>query len=315
MKTNKIIDEDLFCNYIRSNKQKKLIKIIKKKKIDVSKLDLNWGYISQNDNLTIEFISFFKNYISFSKLSNNKNLTTAHISKFVHSLDWIALSKTYDFTLNELQTFQDFIRWEYVFFYNNNPSNDMKIFFKQKMWWLFLDDNLSIDISKNYHLFNNKILNKNTKEFPIELIETFNLKLDEYKNNLNILKLILKKQLNKLYNDYEKNNNIKQLKDIKCSQLYYEIKKDLNLKEINKTTIGVQTEELKTNSCEVQTENPIELIEVIDDKDSNYQKIDSEENQDSYKSLITPSEEKLSVRIELEDKEHKVIYNDICGNE
>lgn len=326
-RNNKIIDEDLFCNYLRSNKQQKLINLIKKKKTDISNFDLNWNYISQNDDLTIEFIDYFKNYIVFNKLSLNKNLTTAHIAKFAHSLDWIILSKTYSFTINELHMFNKFIRWEYLFFYNNNPSNDLKIFFKEKMWWLFLDDNLSIDVSKQYHIYNNKILNSNTKQFPPELIEIFNMKLDEYKNNLSILKLILKKQLFKLYDSYEKKEIVKELKNINCDNLYTEIRKDLNMKENN---VNIQTDLKITNEfgtqiiyetkeIGIQTENEI-IEEIIDANKVDYEPINSEENKKEYYSSLSPTP---SLKIQVIDSEEILeedfrvsinLGNDFCDN-
>lgn len=266
-KKDKIIDEDLFCNYIRGNKQSKLINIIKKKKINIKNLDLNWNYISENDNLEIEFIRYFRNYIQFNKLSNNKNITSKKISIFAHSLDWVVLSKTYNFTLNELKIFDKYIRWDYLFFYNNNPSNDYKIFFKEKMWWLFFDDNLSIDISKKYHIFNNKILNKNNKNYPDKLINKFNYKLEEYNNNLYILKLILKKQLLKLYYTYEKEEIVTELNNIKCIDLDKNLKNNLynNVEtqyEYVTTTkdMGTQTMNPSVREIEVQTEEIIEEI-------------------------------------------------------
>lgn len=330
-KKNKILDEDLFCNYMRSNKQQKLISLIKKKKIDIGNYDLNWQYISENDDLSIEFIEYFKNYIDFNKLSLNKNLTTSHITKFAHSLNWIDLSKTYSFTINELHMFNKFIRWEYLFFYNNNPSNDLKIFFKEKMWWLFLDDNLSIDVSKKYHIYNNKILNSNTKQFPPELIDIFNLKLDEYKNNLNILKLILKKQLFKLYDTYEKKEVVKNLTDIKCDSLYTEIRKDLNIKENN---VKCQTEIKNTNELgtqstyetkeiAVQTENEI-IEEIIDINHEEYERINSEENKEIKMETLSPTPTlSPSLRVQVteslskEEEDFRVSINlqqDFCGN-
>ena len=322
-KNNKILDEDLFCNYIRSNKHNKLIKLIKKKKIDIGIFELNWNYISQYDELTNEFIDYFKNYINFTKLSLNKFLTTSHIIKFAHSLNWILLSQTYNFTINELHLFDKFIRWEYLFFYNNNPSNDLKIFFKQKMWWLFLDDNLSIDVSKKYHIYNNKILNKNIKEFPPQLVETFNIKLDEYKNNLNILKLILKKQLSKLYDEYENNDTIKTLKDINIECLYNEIRNDLNIKtqevgiqnKIILKEISTQTEKQEIST---QTEKQEIIEEIIDNK--NYELIDSQEKEDSFKTIVSSlsySDSSDSLKVQLEKENYNVSINlesDICGN-
>lgn len=307
-KKNKIIDEDLFCNYIRSNKQNKLIKLIKKKKVDVNKLDLNWDYISEKDNLSINFIEYFKKFISFDKLSSNKYLTTNHIYRFAHSLDWVTLSKTYNFSLHELVVFDKYIRWDYIFFYNNNSSNEYKIFFKEKMWWLFLEDNLSIDINKQYHILNNKILNKNSKEYPEELIETFNIKLEEYKNNLNLLKLILKKQLFKLYDNYEKDEEIIKLKTINVSDLYDEIKKDLQISTINKYEVKIQTDEKETFDKSIQTTMEYEKIELIDVE---YEDLQNKKLQTPY---VTPSpskkiieeEESYTVSIKLED--------DICGN-
>lgn len=227
----KHIDEDLFCNYIRSDKQSKLIKLITKNKIVVNKLDLNWDYISEKDNLKNKFIHFFKVHINFSKLSINKNLTIEHIKQFKHSLDWISLSKTFDFSLHELQLFEKFIRWEYIFFYNNNASNEYKIFFKKKMWWLFQDDNLSIDINTKYHVYNNKILNKNINNVSNEMVNVFNQKIQEYNTNLSTIKLILKKQLFDLYKSVDYNGKVIELDKINCINLYKGINKYINVEE------------------------------------------------------------------------------------
>ncbi|SVA17398.1 uncharacterized protein METZ01_LOCUS70252, partial [marine metagenome] len=50
-KKKRIITEDYFCNKLRNDQQDKLISKIKYLNIDVSKLKLNWNYISLNDNL------------------------------------------------------------------------------------------------------------------------------------------------------------------------------------------------------------------------------------------------------------------------
>ena len=81
-KKKRIVTEDYFCNKLRNNEQYKLISKIKELKVDVSKLNLNWNFISLNDNLTIPFISYFKDYINFHDLSLNKNLTSKHLNKF-----------------------------------------------------------------------------------------------------------------------------------------------------------------------------------------------------------------------------------------
>lgn len=289
MFSKKKIDEDLFCNYLRSNKQKKLINIIIKNKFNVSKLDLNWDYISENDNLTIKFIEYFKDYIDFFKLTKNKNLTDKHIKVFQNNLDWIYLSKYYNFTLNQLEIYYKYIRWEYIFFCNNNPSNDYKIFFKQKMWWLFLDDNLSIDINKKYNIINNKILNKNHNHFPDEIIDKFNFKLQEYQNNKNILKLILKKQLINLYNTHENDNEILNLHNINCINLYKELKNELNCNEEG-TQIDIEKKDMST-----QTENTISIIEDIKD----YERIDSDKTPSS---SINEEEKNNCVSIELKEE-------------
>ena len=241
-KKPKIIDEDLFCNYLRKNKQNKLVELSKKNKFSVDDLDLNWNYISLNDDLTINFINHFERKINFNELSKNKNLTSSHLSKFNHCLNWIELSKNFNFSNDDLHKFQKYIKWEYIFFYRNNPSNEYKIFYKNYMWWLFLDDKTQVDISKSYYLFNNKILNKNiNKPYPDELIHTFNEKLSEYNNNLQALKNILKKQLLELYLTFESNEVVKKLEKVNCYDLNKRIEKELNIK----TDSTTQTEKNK----------------------------------------------------------------------
>jgi len=217
--SKKIYNEDLFCNYLRKNKQYKIIKLTKRKKFLIEKLNLNWDYISLYDNLTIDFINYFDRYINFYNLSSNKNLTSKHISIFCEKLNWIKLSKYYNFSIEELKKYDKYIKWEYIFFFNNNCSDDYKVYFNQHMWWLFLNDNINTDISNEYYKYNNKILNNNIKNYPNNLIEIFNFKLAEYNNNKIILKNILKKQLLKLYTNYDDYNQITNLTKIKCYNL------------------------------------------------------------------------------------------------
>lgn len=214
------ITEDIFCNYIRIQKQDKLIKKMKKSKTDINTLIINWNYISQYDKLTINFIKYFKNNINFKLLSINKNINYDIINEFKHNLNWILLSKTYNFTIDEMKYFNKFIKWEYIFFYNNNPSEDLKFFFKENLWWLFLKDNLIENIDNHYYYINQKILNKNIQLIDESLIDTFNYKLNEYIQNKKTLKKILKIQLLNLYNEYDNNNKLLELKDINCETLF-----------------------------------------------------------------------------------------------
>mgnify|MGYP001549688931 CR=1 FL=1 len=271
-KIKKNMDEDLFCNYLRKNKQEKIINLSKKNKFSIDDLNLNWNYISLNDKLTINFISHYERKINFIELSKNKYLTSKHLEVFKHSLNWKELSKNYNFSNEDLKKFQKYIKWEYLFFYGNNPSNQYKIFYKNHMWWLFLNDKTQIDISKSYYLFNNKILNKNiNKPYPDELIHVFNEKLSEYNNNLEALKNILKKQLLELYLTYESSEDIKQLEKVNCYDLNKRIEKELNIKKDSSiqtipnvnylidikdiTETGVQTEDKNYSEINSVSEN------------------------------------------------------------
>ena len=141
-KKKRIVTEDYFCNKLRNNEQYKLISKIKELKVDVSKLNLNWNFISLNDNLTIPFISYFKDYINFHDLSLNKNLTSKHLNKFKKVLEWDILSEHYNFTLDDLHIYKNYINWKFIFFYKNTPSEIIREDFYKKMWWLFLNDQI-----------------------------------------------------------------------------------------------------------------------------------------------------------------------------
>jgi len=216
-KNKRIITEDYFCNKLRSNEQDKLITKIKELKVDISQLNLNWNYISLTDNLTIKFISYFKEYINFHDLSLNKNLTTKHLDKFKEDLEWDILSEHYNFTLDDLHIYKNYINWKYIFFYKNTPSDIIKDDFNRYMWWLFLNDRIYNENDITYAKYNDMIINKNMHSIPKQLIDRFEYTLLEYKRNKIILKDVLKIQLNSLYGEFINNKEIIDLKKIDCN--------------------------------------------------------------------------------------------------
>ena len=229
-KKKRTITEDYFCNKLRNNNQDKLITKIKELKYDISHLKLNWNYISLNDDLTIQFIQFFNEFINFDELSLNKNLTTKHILKFKDKLQWDSLSEFYNFTLDDLHVFKNYINWKFIFFYKNTPSDVIKQDFPNRMWWLFLNDKIYNNNDKKYVKFNDMIINKNMHTIPKELIDRFEYTLLEYKRNQIIMKDILKTQLNSLYTAFIDNNTIIDLKKI-----------DTNLFNIDNVEVSTQT--------------------------------------------------------------------------
>ena len=60
------IDENFFCEYVRTDQQEKLVKLIKQFNVKVSKLKINWDYMSLYDKLDVEFCLTFKKYINFA---------------------------------------------------------------------------------------------------------------------------------------------------------------------------------------------------------------------------------------------------------
>lgn len=213
------IDENFFCEYVRTNEQEKLIKLIKQFNIKVSKLKINWDYMSQYDKLTVVFCMTFKKYINFANLSKNKYLTIEHIREFKDYLDWTNLSKNYKFIVPQLKEFEDYISWQSIFFYQNLPINTLKENFSKKMWWLFLTDRHDNYIDEEYSNINDLIINKSIIEVPLEFIEQYNNKLEEYEQNSKILKLSFKKELTEYVKLYDDKKIIKKLQSTKLTTL------------------------------------------------------------------------------------------------
>jgi len=209
------IDENFFCEYVRTNEQEKLIKLIKQFNVKVSKLKINWDYMSEYDNLSVVFCLTFKKYINFANLSKNKYLTIEHIRQFKDYLDWTNLSKNYKFKVPHLKEFEDYLTWQSIFFYQNLPINTLKENFSKKMWWLFLNEKNENFLDDEYTNINDLIINKSITEVPIEFIEQYNKKLDEYHKNLKILKLNFKKELTDYVKLYDEKKIIKKLYDVK----------------------------------------------------------------------------------------------------
>lgn len=213
------IDENFFCEYVRTNEQEKLIKLVKQFNVKVSKLKINWDYMSQYDNLTVIFCLTFKKYINFSNLSKNKYLTIDHIREFKDYLDWTNLSKNYKFLVPQLKEFEDYLSWQSIFFYQNLPINTLKENFSEKMWWLFLNDNPENFIDHEYTEINDLIINKSIIEVPIEFIDQYNEKLDEFKKNMKTLKLSFKRELIEYVKLYDEKKVIKKLNPTKLTTL------------------------------------------------------------------------------------------------
>ena len=211
------IDENFFCEYVRTDQQEKLIKLIKQFNVKVSKLKINWDYMSLYDKLDVEFCLTFKKYINFANLSRNKYLTINHIKEFKDYLDWTNLSKNYKFTVPQLKDFEEYISWQSIFFYQNLPIKTLKEYFAGKMWWLFLNDHQETFIDRDYEHTNDLIINKSIQEVPAEFIKQYNSKLEEYLNNQRILKLNFKRELIDYVEVYDKEKQIKKLLPVKIA--------------------------------------------------------------------------------------------------
>ena len=211
------IDENFFCEYVRTGQQEKLVKLIKQFNVKVSKLKINWDYMSLYDQLDVEFCLTFKKYINFANLSRNKYLTIYHIKEFKEYLDWTNLSKNYKFTVPQLKDFEEYISWQSIFFYQNLPIKTLKEYFASKMWWLFLNDHKETHIDREYEHTNDLIINKSIQEVPIEFIKQYNSKLEEYKSNQRILKLNFKRELIDYVEVYDKEKSIKKLLPVKIA--------------------------------------------------------------------------------------------------
>ncbi len=208
-----LITENVFCNLLRTRRQKLLIKKIKQTGVDISSLNLNWDYISLHDKLKINFIDYFKAYINFDKLSQNKNLKIKHIRKFKDYLNWDILSQTYKFELKDLKAFHSYVNWQYIFFYQNYTKKDISTHFRNRMWWLFPNDKQT-SIQEDYTSVMEKIIHNNMRDIPLELADIFDDKLKEYISNKRKLKNVLKQEIFEIFNTYDMDNNIPEIKQI-----------------------------------------------------------------------------------------------------
>ena len=243
------IDENFFCEYVRTNEQEKLIKLVKQFNVKVSKLKINWDYMSQYDNLTVIFCLTFKKYINFSNLSKNKYLTIDHIREFKDYLDWTNLSKNYKFLVPQLKEFEDYLSWQSIFFYQNLPINTLKDNFSTKMWWLFLDDKQENFIDAEYREINDLIINKSIIEVPIEFINQYNEKLDEFKKNMKTLKLSFKRELIEYVKLYDEKKVIKKLNPTELTTVDKN-EQVIDLNDKIDALITEKEEELKTQEKE-----------------------------------------------------------------
>ena len=212
-----ILSDNYFCEKIRTKNQKKLIKKIRQTGQDIVALNLNWGYISQRDNLTINFIKQFEDYISFDKLSENPHLTIKHIRAFKNNLNWNILSKHYKFKLKYLLEFQHKVNWELVFFHQNLTSKDIQTHFIQQMWWLFPNDRIVDNVDGEYKRVNDMVIHKNVRSVTTQFSTTYHKKLEEYLRNREQLKATLKEELIGLIDSYQNDGTIKKMMNIQIN--------------------------------------------------------------------------------------------------
>jgi len=257
-----IITEGEFCEKIRTGKQKQLIKKIKQTGTNIHNLNINWDYISKQDNLRTCFIEYFQDFIDFNKLSENKYLTINKIRKFRHKLNWNILSRCYKFQIDELKEFSNLLNWQYIFFYQNLTNDVVKKHFTGYMWWLFSNDKIQNDIDFEYKKVNNMIIHKNIRNIPKNFTKTFNRKLNEYVRNREQLKQTLKEELIQLIDGFNSSGEIKRLKSIQiniCNKNKI-IKEEDIFETLEK---GIQVEEIiqRFNTCE----NPFGVFSVYDE--------------------------------------------------
>ncbi len=228
------INVNIFTNMVRGGEQTKLIKKIKQSGVVIRDLKINWDYVSQNEKLNKNFIKYFQEYINFDKLSINKNLKIKYIRKFHKFLNWDILSKSFKFELEELIEFRSKVNWKYIFFFQNLTKNNIEKYFRNEMWWLFLDDTEMNGVNMDYHESNDLVINKNIRTIPINLVDTYNKKLIEYTKNKEQLKETLKTELVDLINSFESSGDIKRMMSIQ-----------IHLKNSENSTfidVGCQTE-------------------------------------------------------------------------
>jgi len=246
-----IITEGEFCEKIRTGKQKQLIKKIKQTGTNIYNLNINWDYISKQDNLRTCFIEYFQDFIDFDNLSENKYLTINKIRKFRHKLNWNILSRCYKFEIDELKEFSNLLNWQFIFFYQNLTNDVVKKHFTGYMWWLFSNDKIQNDIDIEYKNVNNMIIHKNIRNIPKNFTKTFNKKLNEYVRNREQLKQTLKEELIQLIDNFNSSGEIKRLKSIQ-----------INICEKNKI---IQEEDvIETFEKCIQVEEQIERVNTYD---------------------------------------------------
>lgn len=312
------IDENFFCEYVRTNEQEKLIKLVKQFNIKVSKLKINWDYMSQYDNLSVVFCMTFKKYINFANLSKNKYLTISHIREFKEYLDWTNLSKNYKFNVPQLKEFEDFLSWQSIFFYQNLPINTLKENFSKKMWWLFLDEENKNFIDTEYKNINDLIINKSIIEVPLEFIEQYNQKLDEFKENMETLKLNFKKELTEYVKLYDEKKVIKKLpktelitkdKNDEVIDLTEKIKKLLQEKKEEEEKLKQEEDELyrkKINEDKLREKEQEKFKDVKYISDTEYETDDNDVDNEEAKKTNNNTEKSTDKKVKKKGFRKKV---------
>jgi len=301
------LTEDEFCDKLRTGKQKELIKKVNELGTNVSKLDINWDYISSHDKLKTSFINEFQEYINFDNYSANPNLTINKIRLFKDKLNWNILSRFYKFTVKELFEFNKYLNWQYIFFYQNLTANQVEKYFPQHMWWLFINDEIETETDKDYNKTKNLIIHKNIRDIPEEFCDAFKTKLKEYQENKKQLKQTLKTELCELINDFNKNGEVNELRKITITVNGFNNEVE-EVKEEDKTfSDGTTQYELETTEKEIQVEEEKETTE----KEIQVEEEEETENPFEKDDNEMEEEEETENPFEMEEGDEKVSKMDV----
>ena len=171
--------------------------------------ELLWYNMFINSGFTLEYLDYFlKNEIikniDWMSLSQNPNLTLDFIEKNINAnWDWECLSDLPILTLDFIEKNLDKINWEYVS-YNPNLTYDFIIKYQNRLDWFHLSKKLNLDIIKKIiasyeNLIEWDYLTQNhnlTQEFIIKYQDYFDLEvlLANPATNLNVIEYFINKE-------------------------------------------------------------------------------------------------------------------------
>lgn len=111
--------EDICFNWniLTSNSSYKPSVTTIRKAIDAGK-EINWGALSSNNNINIQFARAFNDRLDWSLVTSNKNVIDIEdenvIDEFIDTLDWSYLSKNMHLTTKRLEKYKNKIDWKLV---------------------------------------------------------------------------------------------------------------------------------------------------------------------------------------------------------